>query len=465
MNPSKPIYHMALVTLQAETAHGIHSGDSDQIQDVVLLRDVNGLPTIPGTSLAGVLRHLFQARHAQIDTDRVFGFSEKQDGHSSAIQVGWAFIHDSQNVSTEGIRDNVETDSVLCELAKAHPITRQRVRLDARGTAEDTGKFDVSLVPAGARYSTLLGFWSDGTEVDELAWQSVLELLYAPDFRVGHGTRSGAGAFCVQAMHGQSWDLRTEEGKNGFIARPRTRMDARKLPLASPEVPDDGLQVTLKLQSEAGWRIGGGDLAVGFDDESPDMLPQTEWRLEWKNNHAVIGQRRGLLPATAIKGALLHRFAFHYRCLNGQWVDASGPKSPHEAQAVQDLFGYAGEHNDEGQAGLVIINDLYLETMETTTQMHNKIDQYTGGVMTGALFEEGLLWKTPLTLTIRLQSNDRLDQLSPSHREALSRTLEDLCAGRLPLGAGGSRGQGVFLATEAPKWSDQGRWIAQEKSA
>jgi CRISPR/Cas system CMR subunit Cmr4 (Cas7 group RAMP superfamily) len=464
MNPSKSIYHMAMVTLQAETAHGIHSGGSDQVQDVVLLRDVNGLPAIPGTSLAGVLRHLFQARHGRDDTDRVFGFAGQQDSHSSAIQVGWAFAHDSQNAPAEGIREDVGTDPVLCELAKPHPIIRQRVRLDARGTAEDTGKFDVSLVPAGTRYSTLLGFWSDGTQADERAWQSVLELLYSQDFRLGHGTRSGAGAFSVQAMHGQSWDLKTPEGKNGFVDRPRTRVDARKLPPADSEVSDSGLQVTLKLQSEAGWRIGGGDLAIGFGDESPDMLPQTEWRLEWKNDQASIGQRLGLLPASAVKGALLHRFAFHFRCLQGQWVDASGPESPHEAQAVKDLFGYAGEQDEEGQAGLVIIDDLYLENMETTTQMHNKIDQYTGGVMTGALFQEGLLWKTPLTLTIRLQSNERLHQLSASHREALNRTLEDLCAGRLPLGAGGSRGQGVFLATEAPQWSDQGQWIAQEVS-
>jgi len=103
--------------------------------------------------------------------------------------------------------------------------------------------------------------------------------------------------------------------------------------------------------------------------------------------------------------------------------------------------------------------------VQTATQMHNRIDQYTGGVMTGGLFEEGLLWKTPLTLTLKFPSSDRLDQLPTPHRVALSRALEDLCEGRLPLGAGGSRGQGVFLANESPQWSDQGQWLKQEVDA
>lgn len=465
MNPNKPVYHMAMVTLQADTAHGIHSGDSDQVQDVVLLRDVNGLPAISGTSLAGVLRHLFQARNGQGATNKVFGFAGQQDGHSSAIQVGWGLAHDSHNRVAEGIREDMSDDPVLRELARPHPITRHRVRLDSRGTAEDMGKFDVSLVPAGTRYSTLLGFWSDGSSADDETWLSVLELLYSPGFRLGHGTRSGAGAFSVVAIHGQAWDLRTPEGKAGYVSRPRTRIDARKLPLLSPDKEQAGLMVTLKLKSEAGWRIGGGDVPVGFENNAPDMLPQTEWRLEWDNERAAISQRRGLVPASAIKGALLHRFAFHYRCLNGQWVDASGPKSPHESQAVKDVFGCAGDQNDKGQSGLVIIDDIYLQEMTTATQMHNRIDQYTGGVISGGLFEEGLLWQTPLTLMIRFQNNERLEQLSSSHRDAFNRTLEDLCEGRLPIGAGGSRGQGVFVATEEPEWSDQGEWVAQEVPA
>lgn len=463
MNPSKSIYHLALVTLQAETAHGIHSGESDLVQDVVLLRDVNGLPAIPGTSLAGALRHLFSNQCGPELTDRVFGFAGNDDGHSSGVQIGWALAHDSQNIVREGIREDAGDDPLLSVLARAHPLVRQRVRLDARGTAEDTGKFDVSLIPAGVRYSALLGFWSDGSDEDENAWKTLLALLHSKDLRLGHGTRSGAGAFSLIALHRESWDLETPQGHQGYMRRPRTRLNARQLPVADPEHAETGLSVTLALKSEAGWRIGGGDVPVGFDDNDPDMLPQTEWCIHWHNDKAHISERLGLLPASAVKGALLHRFAFHYRCLSSNWVDGDGPESPHEEAAVKELFGYAGDQEDEGQAGLVVIDDIYLDNMKTATQMHNRIDQFTGGVMSGALFEEGLLWQTPITLSIHLQQGTRLDSLSAPHRQAFKRALDDLCEGRLPLGSGGSRGQGTFVAQELPHWSDGGVWVGQQE--
>lgn len=467
MNPNKSVYHLALLTLEAVSAHGIHSGQSEFVQDVVLLRDANGLPALPGTSLAGVLRHLYCDRFGQEAAGRLFGNIEKNQGHGSNVNINWALVHDSQNQVKEGLLENTRQDYILYELSQAHPIVRQRVRLDARGAATDTGKFDVSFMPAGTRYSTLIGYWSDGSQEDEQAWQDFLGLLYSPFFRIGHGTRNGAGAFKVQALHASCWDLSKPEDKTAYINRPRSRMAARKLPLVSlsPASGQGNLSLELNLKSEAGWRIGGGDALVGFaSDEAPDLKPQTEWFITWQNNQAEISARKYLVPASALKGALAHRFAFHYRCLSQNWVGAE-PESAHNEQAVKDLFGYAGDKNDEGQAGLVFFNDLYLEGVKTATQMHNRIDQFTGGVMTGALFEDGLLWKTDITLSLQLQNNSRLQALGPAHRQALQRTLEDLCEGRLPLGAGGSRGLGVFVASSELQWSDSGEWIKQGEQA
>lgn len=465
MNPNKPIYHLALVTLEALSAHGIRSGAADLVQDVVLLRDANGLPALPGTSLAGVLRHLYTAEYGTDSANALFGFAQGDQGHTSAITVNWALAHDSQNQVQEGLREDTQTDSLLYELSQPHPIIRQRVRLDARGTATNTGKFDVSLIPAGTRYSTLVGYWSDGSEQDEAHWQNLLALFYSPFFRLGQGTRAGAGVFRVEALNADRWDLRTPEGKTGYLKRPRTRMQARNLPKLELQPVDSSLQVELNLTSEAGWRVGGGDVPLGFNTkETPDMLPQSEWRIEWQGDKASVTQRLHLLPATAIKGALVHRFAFHYRCLTKNWVTAE-PEEAHDEPVVKALFGYAGDGEDEGMAGLVFIDDLYLADTQTASQMHNRIDQFTGGVMSGALFEEGLLWKTPIQLKLQFQNNQRLAQLAPEVRQALQLTLEDLASGLLPLGAGGSRGQGVFTSSESPQWSDAGKWLKQGEEA
>lgn len=58
--PERKLYafrYLARIVLQAETPLSIGSGESNIQTDSPVIRDINGLPFIPGTSLAGILRH------------------------------------------------------------------------------------------------------------------------------------------------------------------------------------------------------------------------------------------------------------------------------------------------------------------------------------------------------------------------------------------------------------------------
>ena len=50
------VVHIARFSLQARSALSIGTGGTDGVFDHPIVRDANGLPLIPGTSLAGVLR-------------------------------------------------------------------------------------------------------------------------------------------------------------------------------------------------------------------------------------------------------------------------------------------------------------------------------------------------------------------------------------------------------------------------
>ena len=52
---ARHILHVARFVLEARTALSVGSGGADGVYDHPIARDANGLPTIPGTSLAGVL--------------------------------------------------------------------------------------------------------------------------------------------------------------------------------------------------------------------------------------------------------------------------------------------------------------------------------------------------------------------------------------------------------------------------
>lgn len=465
MIATRPFYCVARVTLEALSAHGIHSGQGDATHDVLLVRDANGLPALPGSSVAGVLRHRYRECYGADATGRLFGQLGAQ-AQPSWLNVGWGLVHDSNNQPHEGLLSDDElNDELLSLLKNSKPLVRQRVRLEHTGTAADSGKFDVTLIPAGVRYTAWLSFWCDDSDESREQWANLLALL-GTGLRVGHGTRSGTGHFKVQHLATARWDLRTPEGRKSYSARPRLRRETHGLSVHSDHAASvsTGLQVELQLRAESGWRVGGGEFSLNqHKEKEPQLLPQHEYRVTWSAaGRATTEARSYLLAGSAIKGALRHRVAYHYRCLVGDFAHENSTPAPEHCPAVQQLFGHADD--DQGVAGLLVFSDLVFDKQKDTQThvlTHNRIDRFTGGVMNGALFGEEVLWQTPLSLRIGLLNPEKLAALASPIRQALQRTLDDLAQGWLPLGASGSRGLGVFSdpTGNGPQWSDQGQWI------
>lgn len=469
MLAERAIFRMALVTIEASSAHGVGTGRGDATHDVLLVRDANGLPFLPGSSVAGVLRHSFSRHYGTEAENALFG-SLGEDGNPSWLSVAAGMLHDAADRPCEGLlaSDRLANDPLLAALAEQTPLVRQRVALSHKGTAVDRGKFDVTLIPAGARYSTLLGYWCDGSLESRSAWTRLLTLLTGVPLRFGFGTRSGYGNFRVERLAVGEWDLRTVEGRTGYAARPRSRARTDGLEpwsIAESPSPAADLEVRLALQAEAGWRVGGGERSLSGSDA--DLLPQHESVIQWRNGRGSFGAEAYLLPASAVKGALRHRVAFHYRRLTGEFAAPGMDAAPEACPAVAALFGHADQ--ESAAAGLLHFEDLRFEDLRFEADahraekaMHNRIDRYTGGVIRGALFSEEVLWRTPLTLRLALPASDRRDAVPRLMRQALQATLEDLASGALPLGAGGARGHGVFVAAEGagePRWSDEGAWV------
>ena len=59
MDKTKQYTHrfLARFVIEAETPLAVGSGEKDILTDALVATDVNGLPYIPGTAIAGVLRH------------------------------------------------------------------------------------------------------------------------------------------------------------------------------------------------------------------------------------------------------------------------------------------------------------------------------------------------------------------------------------------------------------------------
>ncbi|PIE40280.1 MAG: hypothetical protein CSA51_01590 [Gammaproteobacteria bacterium] len=477
-----PYLYLARIQMEATTPVAIQTGQADLLFDSTLVRDANGLPTLPATSIRGVLRHLLLKdlelqNMGKEKAQAIFGYGHqdetgRDEAKSSQLQVSWGMLHDSRNIPVEG-RIDLAADPVLDELSQMQPVKRERVRLNDQGCAEDNGKFDVTAAPKGCRFTFELKYWSD--QAEDTNWQHLLNMLQQPAFRLGSNTRSGFGAFCIQSIKQRCFDLTDPVEVKAWQNLGRSLANDNGLtPLEDTGNTQASAAVTatLNLTAEGFIRIGGGDFALEKEREA-DLYTQSEKYIHWdENNTAVVSARVPLIPASAIKGALAHRITYHHNRIKGKFTDQIDDQTRAEiiareqADGARKLFGYAnntntsvdGKRQVDGAAGQVLLNDIYLDDQVKTSQLwHNRIDRFTGGVIDGALYSEEVLFEPAFKLQLTFLQPQQLDD---EDKQALQASLDDLCQGRLPIGASGARGMGSCTGTLS--WSDDGQWIGEK---
>ena len=506
MTPEYPVLYLACIVLETTTPLSIASGNREGAFDTLLVRDANGLPAIPGSSLAGVLRSLFAGVPDMPNCETVFGYAEGNEGWPSRVHVSWGAIHDARDQPVEGLLLGEETkrlqdDPLLTSVAGVSPLTRDHIRIHHRGAGDDMGKFDRTALHSGHRFSVEVTFWSRGDHCSAAArdrdiWETLLSLFSHPGFRLGGHTRRGLGTVKVERVH-QARFILYEAGDYGrYCALSNGLSKTEGLTELPVKERDHGwVSCSLDLQPEEGWRFGQGAEPLLKEDKEANLLPVTEPRVYWDGNRGKLGPARVLIPASGIKGPLAHRVAFHYDCLTGDWATAERCKLDHPPgetppphPAVAALFGHAKNmdkkpddqatspepeqqardntlpEQDRGRAGWLYVDDIYLDRgmdtrREVHRQWHNGIDRFTGGVRHHVLYGEELIWRNTLKLTLHLDPSAK--SVDKTCRDALCLALEDLCQGRLAIGGGSGKGHGYCEGTV--KWSDNGAWIGGEQ--
>jgi len=456
---------LARIIIEAATPLAVHSGEKKVQTDAIVIRDVNGLPYIPGSSIAGVIRHAW--KDAGNDVDKLFGFQmnpmvvEKREpnGMGSRIIFSEARILNSQGQVVDGLKpDEIDKDLLLCQYADL-PI-RQHVRIDHRGVAADSGKFDEQVVFAGTRFCFEMEMIGDKSETK--AFNQLLAILNQSTFRLGGGSRKGFGKIAVKEIRYNELSI----SDNYYLEKSSNMEECKcwykKEPL---ELKESKQQCQCyQLRPENFFLFGSG-----FGDEDADMTPVKEQKVIWKNGIGELTEYEYLIPASSVKGALAHRTAFHYNQIR---TDEQGKPDPFFAdgktqeeikahtgtnnEAVRLLFGCEGDENGEGKKrGNVLISDMFIKTAQDKILNHVAIDRFTGGAIDGALFsEKAAYWHSdnkdnyPLRLEILIDEKniEKMDKnkIKENALKAFNMALDDLCNGLLPLGGGVNRGHGIF---------------------
>lgn len=441
---------LARFVIEAKTPLAVGSGEKDITTDALVATDVNGLPYIPGTAIAGVVRSMIGEESAKT----FFGYqvpNKKKDGKGSEIIFTEAKILNSKSVVVDGLKiDEIDKDPLLKEY-KELPI-RQHARISEKGVTVKGGKFDEQVVFAGTRFCFELEMVSDGTNYSD--FESVLSQVNNKTFRIGGGTRCGFGEIEVVEMQRAKLDLsRSNElelylDKSSDLSKEWNGwVDAET---SKDVLSTDWQEYKLSLQPEDFFLFGSG-----FGDEDVDMTPVKARKVVWEDGVGRLSDKMVLIPATSVKGALSHRVAFHWNKLNGYYAGNPEAKVGKDNFAVKTLFGSEGEKEGEGQLrGNVIFSDIIENrSVEDKILNHVAIDRFTGGAIDGALFSEKTTYVTekdkPFEMSILVKNEmlSKKDKKNVTVGEALEVALQDICKGMLPLGGGVNRGNGIFTGT------------------
>lgn len=482
--------HLARIVLEADAALSIGARTGGERDDVILIEDAMGLPTIPASSLTGALRSLATERYGDEFVKSVFGYLGPKGGQRSRLTVSWGICHGEDDAPLECVpeeRDGPRRRTALVRRLmdlSAAPIKRDRVSLDHRATARPRGKFDRSLVPKGVRFTVELRLW--GAAGSDGEWQCLLGLLAGEGVRVGGATRAGLGRLSVERARGKSFNLADVRDAAEFRSLPVRCDNADTLPALAIKHVDDGsahaVMCTIKLRPQGFLRVGQGDAPFLRDEcsgnEASLLTQKSETIVTWRNGRGQVERSGPLIPASSLKGALSDRIAFHAHRHAGRfvenatpmgWLDTGPSGSDAESLArydknldvpeVQELFGTIGGR-EGARAGRLILEDVWLSVpgeKNAARVTHNVIDRFTGGVREHLLFTEEVLFQPEIEFRLLVRQPQAIGS---GARHALRDAIDDLVTGLLPLGAASTRGNGYFFG-EA-RWSDDGLWIQGE---
>lgn len=475
---------IARVTIEAETPLAIGSGKKSILTDAAINRDANGLPFIPGTTLAGLIRHAIDEELA----NRLMGFIKKEkdkngeyEVEGSRLIVTEAKLLNHNGKAIDGLL-NLETacndkDRTFLDGFKHAPI-RQHAKINHRGVTEDKGKFDEEVVPKGARFCFEMELMANPKNEEELAeykqnFKDLLGVLVADGFRVGGKSRNGFGKIKVvgKACLYRELDLSLPADLDLYLNKSASLADEwggfEHFNLEKPQV---SRYTRYKLQITPKDFIFFGS---GFGNEDVDHSYIKERYITWDgdgNSDRWNNQDNSLVvPASSVKGALAHRTAFHYNKKCGIFAENLSPEDFNKHvgkrnKAVFALFGSegnedepqpteapTGERTDGKRRGHVLFADIVKQRKgQTDKKIHNhvKIDRFTGGAIDGALFDEEALIVHPdepekLVLELLVDVDERINE-DQRIIQAFEEALKDVCEGMLPLGGNVNKGYGQF---------------------
>jgi len=409
---------------------------NDDLADIEVMKDSNGIPFIPGTSLAGVLRHYFE---------------DNFQGQNYGSECFWG-IH--RKKTGNGKKEGSYQSAFICDdlfPKEASVRIRDGVKIDPRSqTAEERGKYDFELIEEGAEFDLFWELTLRGNNSKEkyqkilATYQKILatliDVLKNGELSIGAKTNSGFGKCKLEGIHVIHFDFEKKNDVLEWLKQEWQKSDYRGEGSEWKIEPYPIENRTFSI--DAKFAIKNSIIIRAYSEKAnmPDSTSLMSSRGEY------------ILPGTSLKGAVRHRALKILKTLNSEGNIAE--------DKIDHLFGIAGKKVESGKKGKngeseiksrVQVAETKIINVEPESQTRIKIDRFTGGTIKSALFESMPLWSKSNDEALNVKI--KIEKYKPWEAGLMMQVLKDLWCGDLAIGGEKNVGRGVLEGLSATiKW-------------
>lgn len=368
------------------------SNGSTLVTDNDVIKDFDGNPFIPGTSIAGTLRAY--SSFEEKDENNPFGFSKEDKGKMSSIIFYDAFF--DKEVKT---------------------IIRDGIELDEGKITKDTGKFDIEAIETGAktelRIEVIIRKDDDEEKILEILKYALIGLKKG-DMQFGMKKNRGFGEVKVKNIYIE--EFTNDNGKEWLNFNWR---DMKTKLYLDDKVKSKYYEIVVPLKLEGGISIRQYSSKIN----QPDYVHLT-------------CNGKPIIPGSSWNGAIRHRISEILEELSGE----------DKKNFIDEIFGYVtkkenGVESDAKQSS-VIISESIIEEAVSLPMTRNKIDRFDNSTVDGALYTELSYFGGKTSLNIKINSKVENKWIIA----LLMIVIKDIQGGFLSIGGQTAVGRGLFKA-------------------
>lgn len=386
----------------------VGSGE-DENTDIDVVRDWDGNPFIPGTSLAGAFRHYLAENYEDGEkiTKSIFGDRSKDSKLSLLLFSDATFESAPKVFSRDGVHLDYETRTVK--------------------TDDQFSKYDYEILEPGQNLMFKMEAVRRANNENSDTFNDVIfhlvDALKREKISVGAKTRRGFGKLKLVNEKILALDMTEPDDAQKWL---NLDDDSIEWDTELSDFNKGIVQPKNNIQKiEASFKIPYSILIRHYSEEYKDV-----------DTSHIASNGKFVIPGTSWNGAIRH--AAHQILLD---LNVNEDKAK---ELEEEIFGLAAKKEEESHASYLTIKESVIhDGKKLLTYTRNKVDRFTGGVVDAALFDEMPYYQGTVKLEIDLKIADK--EQENWKIGLLKMAIQDIGKGIQPVGGDANIGRGILV--------------------